>query len=227
MDWLKLPLAVLRSEPFIDADPTQRATWLSLLGYCADAENGGRIPNCRDWKCRKWQQLAGVLREEVHRSAHGLYTWDDQDLVVGFYPHEQEAMVRASRENGRKGGRPRNPPVTPPDNQGGNPFDDLGKTEQSRAEESRLDQSRAEQIDTAPLRPSPACPQKKPPSLDDLYDFIDSQNGSIPDHPRARSHAREFHQEMTQRRWHTADGARVRNGLALFIDQLRRDRILQ
>ena len=107
MEWLNLNIAkFLRSPEFIGADPTDRSTSIMLLGLCAAMENGGVIRDCAGWKCRKWQQLAGVTLAEVRRTTE-LWAWHGNDLHVHFYPVEKEAEVRANRENGHKGGRPR------------------------------------------------------------------------------------------------------------------------
>jgi hypothetical protein len=113
MDWLNLHLpTTLRSPAFIGSDPVDRATWLCLLAYSAAQENSGIIHNCRDWKDRRWQQLAAVTREEVRRQSD-LWTWHGNDLHVTHYPIEKEQEVQQKREiaktNGKKsGGRPRN-----------------------------------------------------------------------------------------------------------------------
>ena len=43
MNWLNLELKTLRSTEYLGADPIQRATWINLLSFCADHENGGVI----------------------------------------------------------------------------------------------------------------------------------------------------------------------------------------
>lgn len=109
MEWINLHLSTLRSEVFIGAEPVERATWLCLLGYCCGQENSGRIEACRDWKDRRWQQVAGVTRAEVMRES-GLWKWESDSLVIAFYPLEQETNLRrrraTARTNGRSGGRP-------------------------------------------------------------------------------------------------------------------------
>jgi hypothetical protein len=104
MNWLNIPIEVLRSEAYIDADPTQRATWLSLMGYCCHQENSGQITACRDWKDRKWQQLASVTREEVLTSS-SLWSWEADTLTVAFYPLDKQKEVQAKRRSGSRGGR--------------------------------------------------------------------------------------------------------------------------
>jgi hypothetical protein len=57
MEWINFHVSTLDSEPFIDAHPVQRATWIMLQRYCAGQENGGVIPGAASWGDRKWQQL--------------------------------------------------------------------------------------------------------------------------------------------------------------------------
>lgn len=123
MNWINLNIATLNSAEFVGSDPEQRATWLCLLAYCCLQENGGRIVGCREWKDRRWQQLIRVTAREISADCE-LWTWDGDDLVVAFYPEEREAEVQqmrsigssksqrkaeAARENGKHGGRPKNP----------------------------------------------------------------------------------------------------------------------
>jgi hypothetical protein len=106
MKWLNIEIATLRSPKFIGAEPVERATWLSLLGYCADQENGGRIVGCIKWKDRTWQQACGITHGEVSLKSK-LYVWEGDDLLVEFYPLEKEAELRAKREAGSRGGKAR------------------------------------------------------------------------------------------------------------------------
>jgi hypothetical protein len=104
MKWLNIEIATLRSPKYIGAEPIERATWLSLLGYCADQENGGRIVGCIKWKDRTWQQVCGITQAEAS-IASNLYRFDGDDLLVEFYPLEKEAELRAKRKAGSKGGK--------------------------------------------------------------------------------------------------------------------------
>ena len=103
MHWLNLELKTLHSPEYIGSDPVQRATWLALLGYCAEQENGGTIRDCSGWKDRQWQQTCGVTLEEV-KGDSALWRWEDGAVVVTFYPTSQETEVQAKREGGRRGG---------------------------------------------------------------------------------------------------------------------------
>ena len=116
MNWLNLEIHTLRSPAYMGSDPTERATWLNVLAYCAQQENGGRIEGAAEWKDRQWQQLCGVTLREVTRASQ-LLTWDGQDLVVWAFPFQKQKEVQARRRvaarNGRHGGRPHNPTPEP------------------------------------------------------------------------------------------------------------------
>lgn len=106
MHWININIDALQSMEFKRSNPTKRATWLSLLGYCCQHETGGRITGCRDWSDREWLQVCGVTKEEVLTDSL-LCTFDGDDLLVAFYPLSQEQAIKAKREAGKKGGRPR------------------------------------------------------------------------------------------------------------------------
>ena len=106
MNWLNIHTDILRSEAYLGADPIERATWLSLLGWCATQENGGLIEDAADWKDRKWQQVCGITKDEVDLKSE-LYAFENKNLVVSYYPTESETAVLAKREAGKKGGRPK------------------------------------------------------------------------------------------------------------------------
>ncbi len=106
MNWLNLPIATIRRPEYVGSDPVHRATWLNLMVWCAEQENGGIIAGCADWKCRRWQQTCGVTLAEVqdacdlwHIDAHGLTLWG--------YPSEKEKEVASKRSGGSKGGSAR------------------------------------------------------------------------------------------------------------------------
>ena len=110
MNYINIRTAIIHSPELKGADPVERGTWLMLLGFCVDMENSGRIAGCRGWKCRRWQQTAGVTLREVATESD-LWEWEGDDLIVNFYPlaQEREAQQRRerARENGTRGGRPR------------------------------------------------------------------------------------------------------------------------
>ena len=214
MEWLKLDLRTLRSPEYIGSEPTARATWLNLLAYCADEENGGRIVGCEEWKDRMWQQLAGVTHEEVRESSE-LFTWDGSDLIIWNYPSNTENLVKTRREAGRRGGAQSSEEANAKQNSDllqAKP--DFASTEQSRAEESRPDKSRAEQ------RGASGCKFLR---MDAVCEWIEAQNGSIPDKPRAISLAQELVDEMNAKKWRV-QGQQVDNPMGLLVARLKRDK---
>ena len=104
MNWINIPVSLLRSPEYAGADPIQRATWLNLLGYCCEQENQGEIAGCLEWRCRRWQQTCGVTLEET-RVESDLWEWRENNIIVAFYPLDKEEEVKAKREAGRKGGK--------------------------------------------------------------------------------------------------------------------------
>lgn len=103
MNYLNLSIVDLTSEPFLGSEPIDRATWLCLMRYCAQQETGGVIADAADWGDRKWMQLCGVAKEEVHADSL-LWQWDGKDLAIAMYPQEQEATAKARREAGKRYG---------------------------------------------------------------------------------------------------------------------------
>lgn len=105
MQYSLLKHEVMTSPAFRGAEPIDRATWVCLLAYCDDQENGGRIIGCRTWGDRRWQQTIAVTKREVDRVADGLWYWDGDDLVVPHYDPDYVASVQVSRKQGAAGGR--------------------------------------------------------------------------------------------------------------------------
>jgi hypothetical protein len=115
MNWINIETATLDSEEFVGSDPTERATWLCLLRFCAGQENGGVIKNCRNWPDRKWQQLARVMHAEIEVES-ALWKWVGDDLHLWRYPTDKQTEVQQRRErartNGKTGGRPTKKPTS-------------------------------------------------------------------------------------------------------------------
>ena len=151
MNWLNIQTQILRSPEFIGSDPVARATWLYVFAYCAEQENGGRIEGAKVWKDRQWQQTCGVTLAEVEASTLLLF-WEGNDLVLHAYPMQKEYAVQrlreigkisterkaeSARENGKKGGRPRNPMEThgnPSNNPINNPTETHGQNSEKPTE---------------------------------------------------------------------------------------------
>ena len=103
MKWLNIEIETLRGPEFLGAEPIERATWLSLLSWCAAQENGGVISGCSEWGSRKWQQICGVTKEETLTISE-LFYFDGVDLIVLFFPESQQKTLNSKRESGRTGG---------------------------------------------------------------------------------------------------------------------------
>lgn len=104
VNWLNLPTSIIRRPEYVGSEPTSRATWLNVVTWCCEQENGGRIVGAKRWKDRQWQQTCGVMLSEIE-DASLLLQWDGDDLVAWSYPAEKEAEVQARREAGRSGGK--------------------------------------------------------------------------------------------------------------------------
>ena len=104
MNWLNLETKFIRAEEYVGCEPIARATWLNVIVYCAEQENGGRICNCEMWRDRQWQQTCGVTVEEINKASPLLH-WNGDDLLVWNYPAEKEREVRDRREASARGGR--------------------------------------------------------------------------------------------------------------------------
>jgi len=106
MNWLNLQTSVIRSPEYVGCDPVQRATWLNLMIYCAEQENGGMIPDCANWKDRRWQQTCGVTKPEVDDQCD-LWSFDGENLTIWAYPAEKQEEIQKMRESGARGGKKR------------------------------------------------------------------------------------------------------------------------
>lgn len=102
MHWINLRTDVLRSEPYINTSLAGRGTWLSVLGYCYEQENGGRIPGGGAWPDRRWLQTCGVTLAEI-KKAPRLLVIDGTDIVCHGYPVEKDAEMAAKRQGGADG----------------------------------------------------------------------------------------------------------------------------
>lgn len=110
MNWLNIRTQTLRSPEIIAAPPAALGTWIRVLCYCCECENGGVIAGASGWNDRQWMTACGVTASEV-ASATPLLRNDGDSVVVALYPEEKQQEVQDRRakasENGKRGGRPR------------------------------------------------------------------------------------------------------------------------
>ena len=214
MEWLKLDLTWIRSPEYIGSDPVARATWLSLMAFCADKENGGRIEDCERWPDRMWQQMCGVTREETRQDTE-LFQWDGNDLVVTFYPQKTEGIVQARREAGKAGADARwqnrwqkqDLPMAKTD---------FANADQSRGEERIIEKSKPEG------KPEASASGRKGMDWEEMVAHLSLMNGRIPDRHRAESLARELFEEMQDCNW-IINGKPVANPAGLLVKRLKDD----
>ena len=106
MRYFPVECAVITGTDFSCATFEQQGQWLNLLTYCASQENGGRIEGAAVMPEVFFQRALNMRKEELE-SECPLWIWDEQDLVVKFYPLENQEKCQTLREHGRKGGRTR------------------------------------------------------------------------------------------------------------------------
>jgi hypothetical protein len=191
MQYLNIPTAFLRSPEYIAAEPTARATWLSLIGYCAEQENGGIIAACAAWKDRQWQQTAGVTLEET-KMICSLWEWQGDSIILFGYPSDKEAMVRSKRQAGTQGGRAKTQAKTQAARQNGakhNPSTTQATTQGNRKERKRKERKTEASVPAAsstgqadlPDFPPTATPPPKPKSeRDAIKDALAGCGGADP-----------------------------------------------
>ncbi len=106
MRFFPVECATVTGTDFSCATFEQQGQWLNLMTYCASQENGGRIEGAAELPEVFFQRSLAMRKEELE-SECPLWTWDGQDLVVKFYPLENQEKCQTLRENGRRGGRKR------------------------------------------------------------------------------------------------------------------------
>jgi hypothetical protein len=106
MEWLNLSITKLAAPEYRRSSMLERGVWITLLGYCIQQENGGRIAHAKDWTDFECTAVLGVSLNDLQGS-HLLWSYDGSDLVVSGYPHEKQREIEARRRAGRKGNRTR------------------------------------------------------------------------------------------------------------------------
>lgn len=103
MEYINLTITQLGDEAYRRSSLADRGVWLTLLGYCVQQENGGKIQGAHDWSDWDCLQVLGIPRAELN-GEHRLWRFDGSDLVVEFYPLAKQREVQAKRKAGRRGG---------------------------------------------------------------------------------------------------------------------------
>jgi hypothetical protein len=106
MDYAKLQLVHTRSAAWRVATMTARGAAVSVLAYCADQENGGRIEGARAWERGVWREIMGVKASEIEVAvACGLLAWEGNDLVCTLWDHKGFNALKVKRANGPHGAK--------------------------------------------------------------------------------------------------------------------------
>lgn len=103
MNWINLRTELLRTPEFMSAKDGAIETWLRVLAYCCEQENGGSMTGSNSWSDKVWTCAAGVSKQQVI-DAFPLIKETESGYVIVGYPQSKQAEVEAKREAGRKGG---------------------------------------------------------------------------------------------------------------------------
>lgn len=98
MTYLNIPAVVLRNEVMTDATHAQKGVWLTLMAYCVEQENGGKIRGVFAWSEIKLARALGVQKSDLFEGSP-LWTRKGDDLEVEFYPKEKQRIVQAKRKS--------------------------------------------------------------------------------------------------------------------------------
>jgi hypothetical protein len=104
MNWINLRTETLRSPEFANAKPGAIETWLKVMAYCCEQENGGCILDGCSWNDRAWLMCCGVTKAEIE-AANPLVYDDGAAVFVTAFPDEKQAEVQAKRKAGKHGGK--------------------------------------------------------------------------------------------------------------------------
>ncbi len=86
----------------VDVPKAALGAAVCLLATCARAENGGRIAGAKAMSARALVLLANVTATDLAAVVSaGLATWDGEDLVMGGYDHQGEAVLRGRSKGGK------------------------------------------------------------------------------------------------------------------------------
>ncbi len=118
MEYAKLQLIDTRRPIWRGASMHARGAAVTILAYCADQENEGRIDGAKGWTPALWKDAVDLRPIDLSRVIDaGLCSWDGSDLVCHLYDirgqralevkRQQAAHGAKGAEYGRLGGRPR------------------------------------------------------------------------------------------------------------------------
>lgn len=96
MNYLNLELTMICREPFIDADTAEIGTWLRMMTYACQQENGGVLKGAALWSNEKLLKTCGVSKRDVLRCTRLLHK-DNDDLILEAYPTEAAKTLAVKR----------------------------------------------------------------------------------------------------------------------------------
>ncbi len=104
MEWINLSISQLAEADYRRSSLQDRGVWLTLLGYCVQTENFGRIAGAQAWTDYDYQQVLGLPAAAIEGD-HLLWHFEQGDLCVSGYPHAKQKEIAAKRKAARKGNR--------------------------------------------------------------------------------------------------------------------------
>ena len=97
MNFLNLPVSIMRSPEMSTSSDEHAGIWLKLIAYCTEAETSGLIPGCADWPEIAWQRIAGIEKKTLSDPSE-LWRWNGNSLVVFGYNHKHEFGIKQKRK---------------------------------------------------------------------------------------------------------------------------------
>jgi hypothetical protein len=212
--------------PTAEASPHELGTWLTLMMFCCQNENGGRIEGARTWTPKQWY-TNGLDPIDAESQ---LWTWDGNDLIVGYYPMKSERRAKASRSNGCKGGRPKknlaqNLDQNLGNNLGGNLDNNLaqnldsavamGETIEGVSNKTVVSNNSVNQPNLTPIEKENNIKEKESPlpfPIPQSAEEVQSYLESLPEHPQdTRRCAVQYFMRMANANWTTKSGEPITN----------------
>jgi hypothetical protein len=106
MRYIKLQRNFTTSPAWSFASCRERGVWVSLVSFCAEKENSGRIDNCSGWKDREWRALTQCNLKDIAAVIDAkLAEWQGHDLQLLGYDLEGQEAYQKKRESASHGGR--------------------------------------------------------------------------------------------------------------------------